>query len=333
MIRFVTRRVDRIGSGWVSAPLAAVVFALAAVSLAPAQGWSLNANVADGLQKARESQKAAIIWFRNDENKGERQKGNVVDNNREAIVRALRDPAIEQRFGGSMLPIQANFKTDKELVKKYGVKSLEMVVVAPDGQQLAKIGWPDSGNVAALAKRLANAERVYFKSVYQKDIQPVLRGEPPDPAKLGKALDALRKIDVIEADDDLIALLQSGKLDAGGRDKVFAALADLSTQSAVDELLRQSVDNKSAMESLSKCKPWAAPMLAEKLDGDATPKFLNAYRAAARICKLDPKPETFWTEKDADARNAEIRRIRAAASKAKPPEEIAARRAKAKKKK
>lgn len=287
----------------------AVLFSAAAARTAYADPpW--DSDEAAAVKLAQKQGRPICFWFATDERPGYRRDHNALDDAREAIRKAFRDPETESAYKPFVM-VFADPKIERGLLKELKGKALEVVLTTDDGTVLQRLLAKDARDAKKLAAALRDSAAKHREIIYTKSVRPILRDDTAKPEALTKALRRAEELDVAAADADVIALLARSGVAEGVRAKCFELLAQLSTPAAAEELLKQSVDDPRAEQALRKCKPEAADVFAAHLDGDPTPLFLHAYRAAATLSKLGAvKSDDWWAKADESSRREEVARCR-----------------------
>jgi hypothetical protein len=261
-----------------------------------------------------------VVFFTADEGRRERQKGNHVDHTREAVRRAIRNEDVAALVNRAFVPVAADFKLTRPLQRQLGggIQANQVVIARPDLTVLDKLDVGRASNSTKLLEALEKSLAAWMGEIYARDVAPVLRDAEASPQKIKKALASALRFGVDEADEDVIALLGRERLDSGVRVAAFGALAKLSTDDAVRELMRQAESQPVAFKELQKCHPRALPTLVTYLDGEPVPEFLRAYRATCIVARARPKPDAFWPSASAEEREKEVERIKAIVAKKAP---------------
>lgn len=285
---------------------------LAAVAQAPRA-----TNPEQGIQIARASDppKLVLFWFTSDEGRGERQEGNHIDREREAVRRALNDKGVQALANQGFVIVQGNAKKDGKWMQELGVDRLQVAICDPEKTFVKKLSHQDSKAAAKIIAVMEDGLKTHGKTIFKRKFQPALQNPAAKPNEIRATLNWLNQNLVEGADEDVAALLDREKLDGGVRAAAHALLSKYSTETAAKALLDDAVTNPAAEAALKKCKISAAPVLMANLSASPDAKSQVAYRSLAAICGAHAKAGEFWKTADEAARSAEIERIRSIAEK------------------
>lgn len=298
------------------AHLAAIVSTLSVFTPALGQvAWTTDE--AQGIARARREDRLLVLFFSFDERRGHKARHNRPDRNREQVRNVFRDPGVASLVNQAFVPVAADFKLNGEIKKKLGsrITRNDVIIATPELKLLAKIDSGKKMTVANVREALESSLKQWGSEVYARDVRPVLSDPKATPTQLKRALAKLRTIGPDGADQDLVTLLGREKLDGGVRVLAFDALAELSTEDAVRELMKQAATYRPAAQALRKCRPRALRTLVTYLKGEPTPEFLLAYRSVAAITHTSAKSDEFWQKADAATRDKELSRIKEVAAK------------------
>lgn len=177
---------------------------------------------------------------------------------------------------------------------------------------------PEIANPEQLAEALARTYRTFANKQYETTLKAIVAGDGSDVRQLQAALKRIQTGVITAADQDIIKLLENPDLPPAVRNEAFETLAVLSTQPAMEKLLELAVGgDRNAERQLARATPEGATYLFPALASEPIEQHIAAYQAIVKICDIDkPKAKGFWNNKNPDLLNAEVDRVREAATKA-----------------
>ncbi|MBP7744497.1 MAG: hypothetical protein KA383_00080 [Phycisphaerae bacterium] len=227
--------------------------------------------------------------------------------------RALSDPrvlALCQRF----VPLKLSRSQHRDILKDFGLPesaNMMMSFVTPDGEKLGDLGASGVAQAGSLASKLRLVLQLYGKKLYETDVKPVLQNPDAKPAELKRALQMVAAFEMSAAEPGVLELVARPKLDAATLGLACDALAQFSSEKAVNALLDLArAGNKPAEKALEQCNPAGAAIMVAGLQTEGQPFDYVAYRAAARICGIkNTKPERYFETAKPQLRQQEIERV------------------------
>jgi len=170
--------------------------------------------------------------------------------------RVQRDPAIVQCAETRFVPIRAQRGNQNEaLFERLGVKpgqGFKAVIATPELNRILEIDFRTLGDERKTRAKLTEGFRRYRSLRYDRDIRPVLTAPAPKTQPLIDALEDVERYLILQADDDVIALLDR-ELSGAARLKVFGTLAALSTSQSAQALLARADSESAAAKALFNC--------------------------------------------------------------------------------
>lgn len=283
------------------APICALTV-LASTALAQ-QRVAFSANPRDAVREARERGRPLMLYV----------VGRDWEDMEEAHDKSFRDPeviAASRRF----VPARLILSQHRELAAQWGLGKYahDLVFTTPDGNLLDIAPSWVTARPQPLVEKMRLAFDRYREHVLLREVTPVLDKAEAGPEELRRALRRVEDLVILRADAPIAKLLQRGGLDDAVKSAAYAALAVLSTPTAVKALLREVKQSPAAAAALGTCTPAAADelLLPYLVDGDPELRLI-VYQALTRICKIgDVKPEKFWKSENARAHRMEIDRVR-----------------------
>ncbi|MCC6358021.1 MAG: hypothetical protein IT450_04705 [Phycisphaerales bacterium] len=279
--------------------------------------WSTDEQAS--IRRATKEDRLLIFFFTSDEERREKQEGNRVDRTREDMRRAFSNPRIAPLVNRAFVPVAADFKTNAALKQRLGgrITPNDVIIARPDLTVLGRIEAGRQATVENIRAALQKALDAWISQAYNETVKPVLRDPAAKPGAQKKALNMARKMSLDSSDADVIALLDHPKLDGSVRILAYAALADLSTESAAKRLVKDATEFKDAEKALRRCDPAALPAIVEFLSDPAKPEFPIAYRAVVAITRSVGKDDGFWKSATDAERAKEVERIKEIAARQK----------------
>src|SRR5262249_22666475 len=148
-------------------------------------------------------------------------------------------------------------------------------------------------------ERLAAASRKYRDSVYAETLKPIITDREAPKAKVVEAVRTVWRMRIFSADQDIVALLSRDYVKGDQPARLYQMLRAFGTAASVNALLDAATTDRAAVSALSKAEPAALPTLVEAMpakEGEATPRQIAAYRAAALVSKVGAiRDDKFWT--------------------------------------
>ncbi len=293
-------------------PVWVIVVALVLLShSSPAQAQiQLLTDEASAVRKAKAEGRLLLFWF-TCETCDRGQKRSSSDTVRDTARSALNSPDVARLANRYFVSVQADAKDrqNKRLRTQLGVTGLAVAVTTPDGEVLARVQDAQTNDTAVLLQAMESAVQQQAESRYDKRIRPVLADPNAPPDKISKALRELKEMPV-DADDVLIELVSRTSLAAGPRTQACDILASSGSTEAVGALLDLADSFDPAERALSKLKSSALDAVQEHIEQQPSDRTLLAYRVAARLSKLSPKPKEFWAKATPEQQSAELTRMR-----------------------
>lgn len=230
--------------------------------------------------------------------------------------RAFQNPMVLKQLR-RFVTLRLSQTIHRDVLGQFGFSStanMELSFVAPDGTVLDRMAGGAVANPEALASKLRQVFRAFGAKVYEADVKPVFAKEDAEPKALKTALDQVGEFEMQVADKDVAALLDRQTLPKNLRKDAIDALAQLSTQVAVDKLLELArADDSLAEKALLRCTPAGAALLIATLKPDVEPFDYLVYSTAGKICKV-PKvlPAKVMEKYTVDKRTEEAQRVKQA---------------------
>lgn len=226
---------------------------------------------------------------------------------------ALRDPRVLWQ-ARNFIPLRLSRSQHREVLHEFGHRisaNMEMSFVTPDGVILGTLGANGVGQAASLAQKLTLSFAAFRAKLYEKDVRPPLVKRDAKPGELKQALRLVVELRIVEAEPDVIALLERKRLAKSVVKLIYDALATLSTPDAVAKLLELSARGiEQATKALADCTAVGAEMMLPELKADA-PKFnYPVYQAVTRICDIrSTKAERYFEKAKLKLKEREIERV------------------------
>lgn len=187
-----------------------------------------------------------------------------------------------------------------------------LAAFTPDGKYIGWITPSEAADPRVLAERLSQLYRLYRFGLYRHQVRPVLENEAAMPPEVGGALRTIRNFMILDADQDVIDLLDRPGLNRQQRDELLDTLAVLSTPDAVNTLVHLAGTNRHAAEALNKLTLPAAEHMLSIVDLNDPAQVAAVYDAAVKIAGVDnPKSRPFWNQANLAARQRELARVEA----------------------
>ena len=232
---------------------------------------------------------------------------------------AFRDPLVrgiaQERFVAVRLPRSSSTEATLDAMGVKAGAGYVLVVATPDGKHIGTIPPNQVAEAGTLAKQLVVMFRSYRTGIFEQELKPTLEDKTAKAGDVIKALKVIEKLLIIEADATVIALLERSDLTKTTNRQVYDTLATLSTQPAVEALLKASLNDNLAATALKRCTPGGAEALLPALDSQNFGEFYTAYDALVKICKLGKaKSRGFWGGQNERLINEELERVKSAAS-------------------
>lgn len=247
-------------------------------------------NVEEAFKRARTLDRPVFVFVpasRNDEE----HKRNV----KRDIYRAFKNKKIEEFINGRCVDVRMAISSwSKPLREKFGVGSMEAVVVTPDGRVLKKFYQADLCSVETILTGLTEAYHSFTNELYKSRWQACLVDATSPEASVMAALKQIRDRDILAADVDLIPLLDRD-LKKATHIEVCRTLAFLSTPKAVSRLLEQALTDDEARRALGKCLPGALNDLAGAMNNEYDTKHAIAYELCCQHLKIRARSRIFWS--------------------------------------
>lgn len=292
--------------------LAVFLLGVIATPVANAQvAWTTDE--AGAIRRAVAEDRLLILFFTQDEGRGEREEHNRTDRAREGVKTAFRNPAVGKLVGQLFVPVQADNKLNGPLKAKLGgrVRGNGVVIATPTLEVLDSLGPAEAGNVGKLRSSLEKCSEQWVKQIYERGPKESLTASDATQAKQKAALDWVRRQNYAAADVDILSLLGHDKLNENIRTYAYETLADLGTEKAIRGLVKEACDNHpKARDAIRKTDLSALKILVTYLKGDPSCEFLVAYSVIATKTNAAPRNDEWWKSAAPDDRNKEIELIR-----------------------
>jgi len=234
----------------------------------------------------------------------------------DAQQRAFRDPLVrgiaEERFVTVRLPQSSE---NRKMLEQAGAPSglgLYLAIFTPEGKLVGTIPPGQVAEARVLARQMTALFRKYRVDVFERELRPTLEEEGARAGDILKALKVIERFLIVEADESVAKLLERGQLSASVEKQVYNVLAVLSTPRSVKALLEVAPRDKLAAKALGRCTPAGAEEMLAALDLAEPERFLVAYEAVTKICRIKGKPRGFWRGQNEQLINAELERVKGA---------------------
>ena len=229
---------------------------------------------------------------------------------------AFRDPIVRAFAQDRFVPVRLQ-RTNHTLpmLASAGLPTTYGMFLAAFTPRGDFIGWVSPSDVAdprILARRLSELYRDYRLSLFRTDLRPILENGAATPAELNAALRTISEFMILDADQEVISLLDRRNLDRSVRKQALDTLAVLSTPEAVNTLVSLAGRDRMAAEALNNLTLPAAAYMLSIVDVDDPRQVTAVYDAAAKITGIqNPKYSAFWRQADRSARERELARVQA----------------------
>ncbi len=234
--------------------------------------------------------------------------------------KTFRDPAVAAT-ARKYIAVQISRSANKDLLEKWQLPprtTFEVVFTTPAGEVIDRLAPSGVGHPDSFRQKMNLVYTRYRGDLFRQEVQPKLTGDAAAPAEVDAALKLISDFRIREADATLIELAAREGIDAGLRQKLLGALADLSTPSAGKALYAAAAaGDQDASDALVRCDPPVAEQLLEKLDSEDPAERVFVYNVVTRICKVkSPKPDRFWEGTNEKIKSDEMTRVKKAVEKA-----------------
>jgi hypothetical protein len=268
--------------------------------------WS--GSVEQSVARAQEQTLPLLVWVT-----GDRDDDDDLD---DAQEECFRDPIVVDIIHRRYVPVRvARNSRAIETAARLGLPTehgLYCAVLTADGRLLDSMGPGEVADPAAFANHLVAASDRYLDDLYETELRPLLEdlSTPKPQARL--AAQTVWRLGIRKADGAIVGLLDRPDLTPSERSRLYSALAAIGTDASIEALLDRP-DDPAAMNALLRCEPGAIPQLLTEIptaQDAADPRQLAAYRAVARICRLqNPRADQWWETAPEEARQAELERL------------------------
>lgn len=192
-----------------------------------------------------------------------------------------------------------------------------IVFATPEGDSLGMADPATAASTDALLQRMSQVLKQYRNKLYSEKLRKVLAGPRYDVGDARRALNAVQKLFISSADQDLARMLKSENLPQALEFEVMKTLAALSSPTAVKALVEHAkpnphtgiVDRRTQRVLQSVTPAGAKEMLPLLRAGDDAQREL-IYEAAAKVVKLErPKNSLFWKNAGQAEIDEELQRL------------------------
>ncbi|MGE0481548.1 MAG: hypothetical protein AB7Q17_13855 [Phycisphaerae bacterium] len=187
-----------------------------------------------------------------------------------------------------------------------------VLFATPEGDLLGQLGAMDVTSAEAFTRKMVTVFRQYRKQIYDQQVKEKVTSGKATPGELKKALDFVREMAVIEADADLVKLLDAKGVEDRQKAQIYDTLAFLATKPATAALFdRAKAGDAAAAKALNGAEPGAAEHLMAALDEDDPAAVRTAYEAVAKMCRVkDIKPARFFENSNERLVKEELQRVK-----------------------
>lgn len=245
-------------------------------------------------------------------------EGRGEDNDlRDAQQRALRMPSIVQYQQTHFVPLRlqrssanANIFNELGIPMAFG---FYLAFATPDGKLIpgGMVQGAASANPQLLLNTMNRLFQTYRRDFFDTKLRELLDNENAADNDLVQSLALINDMMIPEATDAVVRLLERRNLNKRVEKAVYETLSTLSTEKAVEALLKAAKTEKFAERALFSITPGGAAYLVPYLTSDDKDLARLAYMAGARVTKLDkPKSERFWENAEPADKTDEIERAR-----------------------
>jgi hypothetical protein len=296
---------------------ALVAVVLAIPFLASAQNpiqWNGNARAA--IERAQEQQLPVMFWVTEGRDIGDD------DDLKDAQEESFRDPIVVAIAEHYYIPVRVSRNSRVlEEAQNLGLPTshgLCVALVTGDGRVLDQI---DPGQVAspeAFAERITRAFRAYRDGFYRDKLKSIITTTDAPKPEVRRAVQTIWRLNILSADQDLVALLDRKDLEPVERQRLYSMLASFATKPCVDALLaRAASGDRQAASALAKAEAGALEFLVPQLPTaeSATAAQIAAYDATVQIAHVrQRRPADFWTNGKPEDRAKELDTLHARAA-------------------
>jgi hypothetical protein len=228
--------------------------------------------------------------------------------------RSFRDARVMQQ-ARRFVPVRLARSQHVDQLKKWGVNpnaNLDVIFTWPDGTRIDQISASGAGIPESFAQKMAMVFNQYRNEVFAQKLRPMLDNPEATAREIRAALKQIDDFLILAADGTLASLLEREKLDPGVKPDIYKTLANLSTPTAVDALLKAArAGDQNAIKVLDDCTPEAAERMLDDVGSSEPARHLLAYKTVTKICRLkNVKPDKFWDGVNQRVKDAEIERVR-----------------------
>jgi hypothetical protein len=233
----------------------------------------------------------------------------------------FRDPLVVGIVSQRFVPVRLNRSTDNfELMRQWGTPTtygMYLVITTPGGDLIGTIKPYEAASAPGFARELTNHFRKYRTMLLEDRLRPILEDGDARPADIQWALRMIRDFLITEADEHVVALLESRSVTRQLRPVIFDTLATLGTEKSIETLFSAALLQSRAAQALYRAPAGALDFLLPELELDnERERMVLAYNAIARIAGLrQPKPEMFWKGPNERLKREELARVRALADR------------------
>lgn len=241
------------------------------------------------------------------------------DDLRDAQERAFRDPVVVSLAHKRFVPVRVSRDNSRvmEEARKLGLppdQGLYIAVLSPDGRLLRAINPGDVANANTLARLLIESLHAYLDDLYTRHLQPIITSADSSKEDVRKAVQTVWRLGILRADKDCIALLNRGDLTPRERERLSDMLGAMATPACIVELLgRAAAGDEAARAALDRAEAGSLETLLKELPPEQQqpePRQVAAYRAACRIARTTPRPDSFWSQAEPAQRKAALESLR-----------------------
>lgn len=187
-----------------------------------------------------------------------------------------------------------------------------VLFATPEGDLLGQLGAMDVTSAEAFTRKMVTVFRQYRKQIYDQQVKEKLTSGKATPGEVKKSLDFIREMAVIEADGDVVKLLDAKGVEDRQKVQIYDTLAYLATKPATTALFeRAKAGDAAAAKALNGAEPGAAEHLLAALDDSDPAVVRTAYEAIAKMCRVkDIKPARFFENSNERLVKDELQRVK-----------------------
>lgn len=298
---------------------AAVLFCLALPQSVCGQSpiqWGGNARTA--IDHAKQQSLPLLFWITDWTSAGT-TAGDELENAQEE---AFRDPTIVAIAKHCYVAIRVarNSRVIEEC-KELGLPTnfgRYIAIVSPDGKLLAQIEPGEVATPEHLVKRMAETYTKYCDDLYATTLKPIITNRESKKDAVRTAVQTVWRLHIGAADADLVALCDRPDVTQSERAKLYTVIASLPTKLGINALLdRAGKGDRDAIQALSRAEVPALEFLLPEMptaDGPApSERQMAAYTAAAKICGVVSRADSFWKNAKPNDRTFELEQVHKAA--------------------